>query len=31
MRATSNRELAEALRVSETAVRKALGTGRISR
>ena len=31
MRATSNRKLAEALGVSETAVRKALATGRISR
>jgi hypothetical protein len=31
MRATSNRKLAEALGVSETAVRKALAAGRISR
>jgi hypothetical protein len=31
MRATSNRKLAEALGVSETAVRKALASGRISR
>ena len=31
MRATSNRKLAQALGVSETAVRKALATGRISR
>jgi hypothetical protein len=31
MRATSNRQLAQALGVSETAVRKALATGRISR
>jgi hypothetical protein len=31
MRATSNRQLAHALGVSETAVRKALATGRISR
>jgi hypothetical protein len=31
MRATSNRQLAGALGVSETAVRKALATGRISR
>ena len=31
MRATSNRKLAEALGVSETAVRKALAAGRISK
>jgi DNA-binding GntR family transcriptional regulator len=31
MRATSNRKLAEALGVSETAVRKALAAGRIAR
>ena len=31
MRATSNRKLAGALGVSETAVRKALAAGRISR
>jgi DNA-binding GntR family transcriptional regulator len=31
MRATSNRKLAQALGVSETAVRKALAAGRISR
>jgi biotin operon repressor len=31
MRATSNRKLAEALGVSETAVRKALAAGRINR
>jgi DNA-binding GntR family transcriptional regulator len=31
MRASSNRKLAEALGVSETAVRKALAVGRISR